>query len=50
MEVRGERAVIKEESEGKGAAVLSPLSAWPRPAAGINAESKRTEIACRSQR
>lgn len=46
VEICGERAVIGEGSEGQGAAALSPLPARPCAAAGVDAESKRTELLC----
>lgn len=44
METSGERAVVREESEGEGSAVLSWLPAMPGAAAGIDAESKACRI------
>lgn len=49
MEICGEKAIVREESEGKGAAALSLLSAWPCAAAGVDAESECTELVCRSR-
>lgn len=49
MEMSEERAFARDGSEGKEVAALSPLSAWPWTAAGVDADSKRTELVCRSR-
>lgn len=47
MEICGERAVVREEFEGEGAAAHSSISAWPCRAVGFDAESKQAKLVWR---
>lgn len=49
METSGERSVVREESGGKGSAVLSWLPAMPCAAAGVDAESKVCRISVQTR-
>lgn len=49
METSGERAVVREESEQEGSAVLSWLPATPCAAGGVDAESKACQISVQTR-